>query len=898
MTECACNCNKRIYLFEEGNKDMKDLLGGKGANLAEMTNIGLPVPPGFTITTRVCNEFIEKGGLPDGLMEGVKEYVGVIEKKMNKKFGDPANPLLFSVRSGAKFSMPGMMNTILNLGLNDETVKGLIELSGDERFAYDCYRRFIDMFSDVVLGVEHHDFEAVLKEYKKKLGFTHDTEFKAEHWKAIVEDFKALVKKEKGESFPSDPWKQLELAICAVFNSWNGHKAITYRNEFKIPHDLGTAVNVQTMVFGNFFGESGSGVAFTRDPSSGSKEIYGEFLENAQGEDVVAGIRTPKHISQMKVDVPHLYNEFAKICDILEKHYRDLQDLEFTFEHGKLFMLQARVGKRTTQAAVKVAYDMVEEGLITKEEAIMRIDPTQLNQLLHPRIAPAARKKAEKEGLLLAEGLPASPGAATGSVVFSADLARELGDKGEKVLLVRPVTNPDDVHGMIAAKGVLTSEGGMTSHAAVVARQMGKPCVAGCTNIKIDLAKKEFTVAGKTVKEGDIITIDGAFVKQGKTVGQVFYGRLDTEAPELSHEAKTILDWADQIKRLGIHANADTPEDAAKARNFGARGIGLCRTEHMFMQPERLPIVQEMIIADTLEARKTALAKLLPVQRKDFYGILKAMESCPVTIRLLDPPLHEFLPVLDELLEEVITLRITGKDPDLLKEKEKILRRVRELHESNPMLGLRVCRLGIVYPEIYEMQVRAIFEAACQLVKEKVNAVVEVMIPGVGHQQEMKFTHDSARRVAEEVIKETGVHVDYKIGTMVELPRACTVADQLAEYAEFFSFGTNDLTQTTFGYSRDDAERTFIPAYLKKHILKVNPFEELDRDGVGKLMKMAIELGKSKRANLKIGICGEHGGEPNSIEFCHMVGLNYVSCSPYRVPIARLAAAQAKIKNG
>jgi len=561
-------------------------------------------------------------------------------------------------------------------------------------------------------------------------------------------------------------------------------------------------------------------------------------------------------------------------------------------------MLQARVGKRTTQAAVKVAYDMVEEGLITKEEAIMRIDPTQLNQLLHPRIAPAARKKAEKEGLLLAEGLPASPGAATGSVVFSADLAREMGDRGEKVLLVRPVTNPDDVHGMIAAKGVLTSEGGMTSHAAVVARQMGKPCVAGCTNIKIDLAKKEFTVAGKTVKEGDIITIDGAFVKEGKTVGQVFYGRLDTEAPELSHEAKTILDWADEIKRLGVHANADTPEDAAKARNFGARGIGLCRTEHMFMQPERLPIVQEMIIADTPEARKTALAKLLPVQREDFYGILKAMESCPVTIRLLDPPLHEFLPVLDDLLEEVITLRVTGKDPELLKEKEKILRRVRELHESNPMLGLRVCRLGIVYPEIYEMQVRAIFEAACQLVKEKVNAVVEVMIPGVGHQQEMKFTHDSARRIAEEVIKETGVHVDYKIGTMIELPRACTVADQLAEYAEFFSFGTNDLTQTTFGYSRDDAERTFIPAYLKKHILKVNPFEELDRDGVGKLMKMAIELGKSKRANLKIGICGEHGGEPNSVEFCHMIGLNYVSCSPYRVPIARLAAAQAKIKNG
>ncbi|HPZ08853.1 MAG TPA: pyruvate, phosphate dikinase [Candidatus Eremiobacteraeota bacterium] len=888
---------KRIYLFEEGNKDMKDLLGGKGANLAEMTNIGLPVPPGFTITTRVCNEYIAQGGLPAGLMDDVKEHVAVIEKKMDKKFGDPSNPLLFSVRSGAKFSMPGMMNTILNLGLNDETIKGLVELSRDERFAYDCYRRFIDMFGDVVLGIEHKHFEDIIKEYKKKYGFTSDTELKAEHWKSIVEDFKILVRKEKGEDFPSDPWKQLELAICAVFNSWNGHKAITYRNEFKIPHDLGTAVNVQTMVFGNFFGESGSGVAFTRDPSSGEKVIYGEFLENAQGEDVVAGIRTPKAISQMKDDVPHLYNEFSRICSLLEKHYRDVQDLEFTFEKGKLYMLQARAGKRTTQAAVKIAYDMVEEGLITKEEAIMRIDPNQINQLLHPRIASESRKKAEREGLLLAEGLPASPGAATGAVVFSADLARELGDKGERVLLVRPVTNPDDVHGMIAAKGVLTSEGGMTSHAAVVARQMGKPCVAGCTAIHIDLSKKQFEIGDRIVKEGEVITIDGAFFKEGKTVGQVFYGKLDTEPPELSHEAKAILNWADEIKGLGVHANADTPEDAAKARDFGAKGIGLCRTEHMFMAQERLPIVQEMVIADTPEAREKALAKLLPMQRKDFYGILKAMESYPVTIRLLDPPLHEFLPALEDLLEEVITLKVTGKDPALLVEKEKILRRVREIHESNPMLGLRVCRLGIVYPEIYEMQVRAIFEAACDLIAERVNAVVEVMIPGVGHVEEMKFTHKSAKAVAEEVMKEKGVKVNYKIGTMVELPRACTVADQLAEYAEFFSFGTNDLTQTTYGYSRDDAERAFIPEYIKKGVLKVNPFEVLDREGVGKLMKMAIELGKGTRPDLKIGICGEHGGEPDSVEFCHLVGLTYVSCSPYRVPIARLAAAQAMIKN-
>ncbi len=878
---------------------MKDLLGGKGANLAEMTNIGLPVPPGFTITTEVCNDYVKEGGLPGGVMDGVKEKVRVIEEKTGKKFGDSHNPLLFSVRSGAKFSMPGMMNTILNLGLNDETVMGLIEQSKDERFAYDCYRRFIDMFADVVMGVEHEHFEEIIKELKEKHGFKQDTELKAEHWKTVVGAFKELVKKEKGESFPSDPWKQLEMAICAVFDSWNGPRAISYRNEFKIPHDLGTAVNVQTMVFGNFFGESGSGVAFTRNPSDGTKAIFGEFLENAQGEDVVAGIRTPKSISEMKNDWPKLYGEFEGICKLLEKHYKDVQDLEFTVEQGKLYMLQTRNGKRTTQAAVKIAHDMVKEGLITKEEAIMRIEPDQINQLLHPRIATASRKKAEAEGLLMAEGLPASPGAATGSVVFSADLAREMGDRGEKVILVRPVTNPDDVHGMIAAQGVLTSEGGMTSHAAVVARQMGKPCVAGCSTLKIDLKAKQFSVGGRTVKEGDVITIDGAFSKAGGTVGQVFYGRLATEDAEFSAEFKDILDWAQEIKRLGVHANADTPADAGKARNFGARGIGLCRTEHMFMAQERLPIVQDMIIADSLEAREKALAKLLPMQREDFYGILKAMEGYPVTIRLLDPPLHEFLPPMEELLEEVITLRVTGKDPALLADKEKVLLRVKELHESNPMLGLRFCRLGIVYPEIYAMQVRAIFEAACDLKKEGVNAVVEVMIPGVGHREEMKFNYDLASDMAEKVMAEKGLKfTDYKIGTMIEVPRACTNAGELAEFARFFSFGTNDLTQTTFGYSRDDAERVFLPQYLEKKILKNNPFAVLDRDGVGRLMKMAIEDGRKVRTDLKIGICGEHGGDPSSVEFCHMVNLTYVSCSPYRVPIAIIAAAQAKIKHG
>ena len=877
---------------------MKDLLGGKGANLAEMTNIGLPVPPGFTITTEVCNDYSKEGGLPEGIMESAREKMAVIEEKTGKKFGDVHNPLLFSVRSGAKFSMPGMMNTILNLGLNDETIKGLIEQSKDERFSYDCYRRFIDMFADVVMGVEHHLFEEIIQEHKEKLGFKQDTEFKAEHWKAIIEDFKALVLKEKGESFPADPWKQLEMAICAVFDSWNAPRAISYRNEFKIPHDLGTAVNVQSMVFGNFFGESGSGVAFTRNPSDGEKAIFGEFLENAQGEDVVAGIRTPKSISEMKKDWPKLYEEFAGICQLLENHYKDVQDLEFTVEQSKLYMLQTRTGKRTTHAAVKIAHDMVEEGLITKEEAVMRIDPEQIDQLLHPRIAPASRKKAEEEGLLMAEGLPASPGAATGAVVFSADLASELAGKGEKVLLVRPVTNPDDVHGMIASQGVLTSEGGMTSHAAVVARQMGKPCVAGCSNIKIDLKTKQFKVGDRVVKEGDIITIDGAFNKAGKTVGQVFYGKLETEDAEFSTEFKDLLDWAQDVKRLGVHANADTPEDATKARNFGARGIGLCRTEHMFMAQERLPIVQQMIIADSLEARTEALAKLLPMQREDFYGILKAMEGYPVTIRLLDPPLHEFLPPMEELLEEVITLRVTGEDPETLSQKEKILRRVRELHESNPMLGLRFCRLGIVYPEIYEMQVRAIFEAACDLKSEGVNAVVEVMIPGVGRREEMQFNYEHAKKIADKVMEEKGLKFeDYKIGTMVELPRACTNAGELAEFAQFFSFGTNDLTQTTFGYSRDDAERVFLPQYIDKKILKNNPFAVLDREGVGRLMKMAIKDGRATRPDLKVGICGEHGGEPSSVEFCHMIGLTYVSCSPYRVPIAIISAAHAAINH-
>jgi len=888
---------KMVYLFEEGNKDMKELLGGKGANLAEMTKLGLPVPPGFTITTEVCRNYLKEGHLSEGLIEEIKEKIKIIEEKLGKKFGDRENPLLFSVRSGAKFSMPGMMETVLNLGLNDETVKGLIKQSSDKRFAYDAYRRFLQMFGNVVLDIEKTEFEKVIASKKKEKGVQLDIDLSAEDWEEIVENFKKIIESHTGSPFSSDPYKQLEMAIAAVFKSWNNPNAISYRNEFKIPHDLGTAVNVQAMVFGNIGELSGTGVAFTRNPSTGEKEIWGEYLPKAQGEDVVAGIRTPKSISVMKEEWPEIYEEFARVCSTLERHYKDVQDLEFTVEQGKLYMLQTRSAKRTTQAAVKIAYEMVKEGLITPNEAVMMIVPNQVKQLLHPQIDPKSKKSAQKSGLLLAEGLPASPGAASGAVVFDADMAAELGGKGKKVILVRPVTTPDDVHGMIKAQGVLTSEGGMTSHAAVVARQMGKPCVAGCTAIKIDLDRREFQVGDRVIKEGEIITIDGSGIRaDGSAVGQVFYGKLDTIEPEFSIEFKAILEWADNIKRLGVYANADTPADAAKARSFGATGIGLCRTEHMFMAKDRLPIMQEMIMADTLEERESALSRLQEMQTKDFEEILEVMDGLPVTIRLLDPPLHEFLPSLEELLEEVITMRIQGRSEKELEEKEKILKRVRALHEANPMLGLRVCRLGIVYPEIYRMQVRAIFNAACNLVKKGKNPKVEVMIPGVAHIEEMKFTYNLVKEVADEVILHWGVKLDYKVGTMMELPRACVVAGELAKFAEFFSFGTNDLTQTTYGFSRDDAERSFIPVYIKKGILTENPFEILDRIGVGRLMRLGVEEGRATRSNLKVGICGEHGGEPSSVEFCHEIGLDYVSCSPYRIPVARIAAAQAAIK--
>ncbi len=882
---------KKIYLFEEGNASMKDLLGGKGANLAEMTNLGFPVPPGFTITTEMCNGYSRNSGrMPEGLMEEVAAKVKFVEGRMDKKFGDAKNPLLFSVRSGAKFSMPGMMDTVLNLGLNDETVKGLASLTKNDRFAYDSYRRFVTMFGDVVLEIERKKFDQLLDEKKKKLGVTEDQAVTFESLRELVEEYKELVQKETGKPFPQDVLEQLRLAIEAVFRSWNNPRAFVYRNKEKISHDLGTAVNVQTMVFGNMGDDSGTGVAFTRNASTGENVLTGDFLFNAQGEDVVAGIRTPLPISAMKDSKPSLYDELSEISRKLEKHYRDLQDMEFTIQQGKLFMLQTRSAKRTAPAAIKIAVDMANEGLITKEEALMRITPEHINWMLHPYFPPADKAKAMMSGLLLAKGTPASPGAASGRVYFEAEDAIKANSGGESVVLVRPETTPDDAQGMLVSRGILTSTGGPTSHAALVARGWGIPCVVGCEAIQVNLEKKVFSVGGKTFKEGDFISIDGG-------TGEVMSGEIPMVKPtELSPECQKILSWADETKNLGVYANADNPRDAQRARNFGATGIGLCRTEHMFMEKDRLPIVQEMIMAGTLEARKSALAKLLPVQRGDFYGILKAMEGYPVIIRLLDPPLHEFLPSLEELLVDVTTLRLTGKDPGALKEKERVLAKVRALHEFNPMLGLRVCRLGIVFPEIYEMQVRAIFEAACQLTKEGVNILPEVMIPGVGHINEMRFTRDMAVRIAEEVMKETGIPVHYKVGTMVELPRACVIAGELATVAEFFSFGTNDLSQTTFGYSRDDASKSFIPTYIQKGILLVDPFAELDRDGVGALMKMAVRDGRAANSRLEVGICGEHGGDPSSIEYCHILGLNYVSCSPYRVPVARLAAAQAKIR--
>jgi len=875
---------KYVYFFDEGNAKMKSILGGKGTGLAEMTRIGLPVPQGFTISTEVCIEYYKNNcQYPERLKEQITDKLNQLERISQKKLGDPENPLLVSVRSGAAISMPGMMDTVLNLGLNDVTIQGIIKKTDNERFAYDSYRRFMQMFGNVVLGVEHDKFEQLLEEIKKELKVKLDTEINTEGLKSLVEKYKDLVKKETGKDFPQDPKVQLEMAIDAVFNSWNNKRAITYRRINKIPDDLGTAVNVQEMVFGNMGYDSGTGVGFTRNPSTGEKEYYGEYLLNAQGEDVVAGIRTPLPLSNLKNDLSEVYKELTKVVHILEENYKDVQDYEFTIEKSKLYLLQTRTGKRTAQSAVKIAVDMVEEGIITKEEAILRVEPNQLNQLLHKRIDPNVKAN------IVAKGLPASPGAAYGKVVFTADEAEELGKEGETVILVRAETTPDDIHGMVEAQGVLTSRGGMTSHAAVVARGMGKPCVAGCSALNIDTKKEQLSVENRIIKKGEFITIDGG-------TGEVFLGKVPTIDPEMSKEFKTLLSWADEVKRLGVYANADTPEDAQKARELGAEGIGLTRTEHMFMAQDRLPIVQEMIMADTKKSRDEALQKLLPVQKGDFLGILKAMEGLPVIIRLLDPPLHEFLPNLEDILIEVNTLRLKNVDSDELEKKEELLAKIKSLHEMNPMLGLRGCRLGLLYPEIYEMQIEAIIEAAVELTKQGVKVKPEIMIPLISHVNEFKLICEKARKICNKKIKSAEVKLAYKVGTMIELPRAALTADKIAEEAEFFSFGTNDLTQTTFGISRDDAEGKFLLKYMEDKILEENPFEVLDREGVGKLVELGTNLGKKTRPDLEVGICGEHGGEPHSVEFCHSVGLNYVSCSPFRVPIARLAAAQAVVK--
>lgn len=874
---------KYVYLFEEGNAGMKGLLGGKGANLAEMTKIGLPVPPGLIVTTRACKDFTTLGQkLPAGLKEQIRNGIALLEEKTEKKFGAGDNPLLISVRSGAPVSMPGMMDTVLNLGLNDRTVEALASATGDERFALDCYRRFINMFGDVVMEVEHHKFESILANQKDKARIYLDNQLSAGDWREIIAEYKKLIQKETGCLFPQEPMEQLFMSVHAVFNSWNNDRAYVYRRINKIPDDLGTAVNIQAMVFGNLGDDSGTGVAFTRNPSTGENRLYGEYLINAQGEDVVAGIRTPQPIEALQQDMPEIYSQFAEVCGLLSRHYRDMQDIEFTVERGKLWILQTRRGKRTAQAAIKIAVDMVEEGLINREEAVLRVEPGQLDQLLHRRIDTGAKLD------IVARGLPASPGAASGMVIFDADEAERLSAEGKKLILVRTETTPDDIHGIVASQGILTSRGGMTSHAAVVARGMGKPCICGCESINIDYKKNMFSSGNLVVRKGDVISIDGS-------TGNVILGAVPMLDPELSPEFKKLLKWADQIRILGVRANADTPLDAAKARDFGAEGIGLTRTEHMFMAQDRLPVVQEMILAAGKAERLVALDKLLPVQQEDFYGILLAMDGLPVTIRLLDPPLHEFLPNAAELMVELTRLRLTEGSGVEIEKKEELLHKVRTLSEVNPMLGHRGCRLGITFPEIYAMQARAIFLATAQLVKEGFHPVPEVEIPLVIDLNELSFLRRIIEAEAEEVIKNTGISFHYTVGTMIEIPRAALLADELAQSADFFSFGTNDLTQTTLGFSRDDAEGKFIQAYQDKKILSDNPFMVLDRKGVGKLMKWAVEQGRRTTPGLLIGICGEHGGEPASIEFCQELGLDYVSCSTFRVPVARLAAAQAAV---
>ena len=957
-----------IYTFSEGNASMRALLGGKGAGLAEMTNAGLPVPPGFTITTEACNAYYAAGKeLPAGLWDNVLEHMSALEVEASKGFGNPENPLLVSVRSGAAFSMPGMMDTVLNLGLNEHTVAGLAELTGNERFAFDAWRRFIAMFGRIVLGIPAAEFDEPFDALKELRGAKLDTDLEANELREIADTYREIVRKHTGEHFPTDPYRQLELAVRAVFDSWFGKRAHDYREFNKIPHDLGTAVNIVTMVFGNMGEDSGTGVAFTRDPNTGEKQLYGEFLTNAQGEDVVAGVRTPLKISEMERVMPEVYTQFEEIAQRLESHYRDMQDLEFTIERGTLYMLQTRTGKRTAPAAVKIAVDMVNEGILSREEALQRVDPAQIVQLLLPRFDEAA--KADVKDRFLAKGLNASPGAATGKAIFDPDRAVEAKQAGDPVILVRIETSPDDVHGMLAARGVLTARGGATSHAAVVARSMGLPCVAGAETLKIDYNKREMRAGSVTVTEGEMISIDG-------TTGEIFAGELPTIDARFEDEKDlaTLLAWADKVRKLQVWANADYPRDAERARAFGAQGIGLCRTEHMFFEEERLPTVRRMILnataateakrrrdagekvsaeqSETIEIFDTALAELERLQTDDFAGLFRAMDGLPVVIRLIDPPLHEFLPSHDELLEEVTRLRTllevagssmtdavadrvaptlhkgltrvfgekdaaramklirregkataaeAGSELDRsaikaeLSEKEELLAAVEAMREQNPMLGMRGCRLGLMIPDIIKMQTRAILAGAARVTAEGVKALPEIMIPLVGHVNELARTREILEAEVGEIVKASGQQVDYKFGTMIEVPRGALTAGEIAEHAEFFSFGTNDLTQMTYGYSRDDAEGKFLLQYVDRKILPVNPFQVLDRDGVGQLVKLATERGRKARRNLKVGICGEHGGDPESIAFCHEVGLNYVSCSPFRVPVARLAAAQAAI---
>ncbi len=944
---------KWVYMFSEGDGSMRALLGGKGANLAEMTIIGIPVPPGFTVTTRACNAYLAAGGFAAGMWEQELAALAKLEKLAGKKFGDAKNPLLVSCRSGAKFSMPGMMDTVLNIGLNDEVAEGLIAQTNDARFVYDAYRRLVQMYGTVVMDVADEPFEEVLSKYRAERGVTNDADLGPKDLHAITEEFKAIVRKETGREFPTDPIEQLKLATEAVFKSWNGKRAFDYRNAAGIAHDLGTAVNIVAMIFGNMGSDSGTGVVTTRNVSTGEKEIEGDYLTNAQGEDVVAGTRPTKRIAALKEEMPKIYVQFERICKKLEKHYREVQDVEFTIEHGKLWLLQTRDAKRTAQAAVRIAIDLATEKLITKAEAVGRVKPEHVDFFLHPQFDLKDKKAAAARGDKLATGLNVSPGAASGILAFDADTAERMGVKEKKAcIMVRPETKPDDVHGMLAAKGILTSRGGRTSHAALVARQFGKPAVVGCSAMEVDVEKRQFTVGDKVFKEGDVVSIDG-------TTGEVFAGQLKTVIPDFNDPyLLKLLSWADDIRTLGVWANADYPADAKRAREYGAEGIGLCRTEHMFFETNRLPFVQAMILAKTEVERDEALAKLLPFQRSDFEGIFRAMDGLPVTIRLIDPPLHEFLPSHDELLKEVtetethiadlkdrlgalkdrisgnkqmlgavdamrtpalsdklpshndqakgisdLETRLKSYETEIAKlsidvlQKQKMLSAVEGMREQNPMLGLRGVRLGIHLPGLTNMQVRAIFEAACIVAKDKVDVHPKIMIPLTAHNNELKVQQTALEAVAKQVMEEQRIGIDYQFGTMIEIPRAALTADQVAEYAQFFSFGTNDLTQTTFGISRDDAETGFLMEYLEKGILAENPFASIDEEGVGKLMEMAVKLGRETRPTLDIGVCGEHGGDPKSIDFCHRAGLNYVSCSPFRVPIARLAAAHAVLKN-